>query len=76
MDKNFVAGVRQMMGELNDSHFSANFLSKDYADTILDAIAEDVAQDIMDCADPENYNYSDVRLAISRVLLKRLGIAV
>lgn len=40
---------------------------------IIDAILDDVYQDVDETADPENWHSGDVRIAIVRVLKKRLG---
>lgn len=48
-------------------------ISSDYANLIADRISDDVAQDICDTADHENWNDCDARLGIGRVLLKAVG---
>ena len=45
----------------------------DYTQDIVDAIADDVIEDVHDTA-ADNWNVCDVHLAIGRVLCKRLGI--
>lgn len=50
-----------------------NGISSDYAKRIADRISDDVAQDICDTADHENWNNHDARLGIGRVLLKAVG---
>lgn len=50
-----------------------NGISSDYAKSIADRISDDVAQDICDTADHENWNDCDARLGIGRVLLKAVG---
>ena len=50
-------------------------VSNDYADYILDVIIDDVKEDVFASAD-ENFNEDDVRFAIGRVLMKKLGIEV
>ena len=52
-----------------------NTVSNDYADYILDAIIDDVKEDVFASAD-ENFNEDDVRFAIGRVLMKKLGIEI
>jgi hypothetical protein len=76
MDKNFVDDVRQMMDITNNTHFGTSIVSDEYAPKIFDAIAEDVAEDIKASADAENFNNDDIRLAVGRVLAKRLGIEI
>ena len=53
-----------------------NLIPDDYIQPIAEAITEAVAQDIYESADPSEWNDDDVRLAIGRVLCKRLGIEV
>ena len=50
-------------------------VSNDYADYILDVIIDDVKEDVLTSAD-EDFNEDDVRFAIGRVLMKKLGIEV
>lgn len=50
-----------------------NGISSDYAKRIADRISDDVAQDICDTADHENWNNHDARIGIGRVLLKAVG---
>lgn len=49
---------------------------EDYSSTITDAIVDDVAQGMLEVADPKDWNNCDVRLEIGRVLCKRLGVDV
>lgn len=46
----------------------------DHAQKIATFISDDVAQDVCDCADLENWSVSDIRIGIGRVLLKHFGI--
>ena len=39
---------------------------------IVDAVLDDVIKDIEETADVETFNYSDVEIAFTRVLLKKL----
>jgi len=48
-------------------------ISDDYALDVLDYILDDVFADVRETADPVEWNEDDVRLAIGRVLLSRLG---
>ncbi len=50
-------------------------VSNDYADYILDVIIDDVKEDVLTSAD-KDFNEDDVRFAIGRVLMKKLGIEV
>ena len=45
-------------------------MSGDYTAEIAEKIADDVAEDICDTADVDNWSEGDLRLAIGRVLLK------
>lgn len=51
-------------------------ISDDYIRPIAEKIVEDVAQDIYETADREEWNSDDVRLAVGRVLCKKLKIEV
>lgn len=48
-------------------------ISSDYVNTIIDCIIDDVVQDVCECADEQNWNEDDVRLAIGRVLINKLN---
>lgn len=48
-------------------------ISDDYVGSITTTIIDDVIDDIETSAD-DNYNTDDVKLAIGRVLMNRLGI--
>jgi len=50
-------------------------MDTDQARTATDLIIDDVVKDVEECADGENWNDSDVRLAIGRVLIQRLSPA-
>ena len=50
-------------------------VADDYVGQLVDAIAEEVREDLVAAAD-NVYSVGDVRLAIGRVLLGRLGVAV
>lgn len=75
MNKKFVKKVRRNMDRINYSGYGTSIISDDYSRYIFDAIEEEVAQDIKECA-AEEFNDDDVRLAVGRVLMKRLGIEV
>jgi hypothetical protein len=51
-------------------------ISQDYIRPIAESIVEDVAQDIYETADREEWNSDDVRLAVGRVLCKKLNIEI
>ena len=51
-------------------------LSDEYWPRIIDAILDKVAQDVDECADPDEWNEDDVRLAVGRVLCEALGIEI
>lgn len=52
-----------------------SLFAEDYYDgkKIVDEVIDDVIEDVRVCAD-EDYNESDVAIAFTRVLKKRLGI--
>ena len=41
---------------------------------LLDSMYDDVKNDIIECADPEEWNLEDVRIAIRRTMFKRMDI--
>ena len=47
----------------------------EYAETVFDIIIENVIADVSECAD-EEFSDDDVRLAVNRVILKKLGVSV
>ena len=51
-----------------------DWMEMDEVDKIYNAIEEDVIKDIEECAHPEYWHAGDVRIAIQRVLFKKLGI--
>jgi hypothetical protein len=50
-------------------------VSEDYIRPIAEKIVEDVAQDIYESADQDDWNCDDVRMAVGRVLCRRLRIS-
>ena len=52
------------------------FTEDEYAEMLYDRIIDDVVEDIKSCADVDNFNNSDIALAIQRVLLRKLGEAI
>lgn len=67
------------------SRLSANFVVKhylsqlftetEYMELVYGIIIDDVIRDIEECAD-EEFNFSDVSLAVQRTLMKALNIEV
>ena len=51
-------------------------IPRDYIRPIAEKVVEEVAQDIYETADRENWNDDDVRLAFGRVICKHLKIEV
>ena len=45
-----------------------------YWEKIADVIIDDVVKDVNECADPQDWDEDDVRLAVGRVILERLDI--
>ncbi len=58
------------------AHEIENGITSEYSAKIADAIADKVAEDVMESADPKEWNDCDVRLGSGRVLLKALGVDV
>ena len=67
------ACVRNAMNRLNAEEASNGLISTEYSGRIFDAIEAEVAGDVAASAGTF-FNDDDVRLAVGRVLLKRLGI--
>ena len=67
--------VDDMIANSNIAHSALSVLErlfvKDYVDTIFNAIIEDVIADVKECADDD-----DVRLAVNRAIVKKLGVSV
>lgn len=59
---------KKLLNEIFDE--LQNVTEREYAQQIADNIVNDVTIDIDESAEIENYNSSDVRLAIGRVLVK------
>ena len=59
-----------------DSFLNQKQISDEYWPRIRDAIADDVALDVCETADPVDWTDDDVRLAVGRVLCQRLGIEI
>ena len=51
------------------------FTETEYMELVYGIIIDDVIRDIEECAD-EEFNYSDVSLAVQRTLMKALNIEV
>jgi hypothetical protein len=59
-----------------DMNMMAGPVSQDYIRPIAEKIANDVAKDIYETADPQDWNGDDVRLAVGRVLCAKLRIEI
>ena len=59
--------VKQFLSQL--------FTESEYMELVYGIIIDDVIRDIEECAD-EEFNYSDVSLAVQRTLMKALNIEV
>lgn len=51
------------------------FTEREYMELVYGIIVDDVIRDIEECAD-EDYNSSDVSLAVQRTLIKALNIEI
>lgn len=51
-------------------------ITSEYSAKIADAIADKVAVDVLEAADPKEWNTCDVSLGVGRVILKRFGVDV
>ena len=51
-----------------------HFMDSSDAGRLSDELQDDVVSDIEETADSDNWNSSDVDIAMSRVLLKRVGL--
>lgn len=59
--------VKQFLSQL--------FTETEYMELVYGIIIDDVIRDIEECAD-EEFNYSDVSLAVQRTLIKALNIEI
>ena len=70
--------VDDMIANSNIAHSALSVLErlfdKEYVDTIFNAIIEDVIADVKECAD-EQFS-DDVRLAVNRAIVKKLGASI
>ena len=51
-----------------------HFMDSSDAGRLSDELQDDGVSDIEETGDGDNWNYSDVEIAMSRVLLKRVGL--
>ncbi len=51
-------------------------ITSEYSAKIADAIADKVAVDVLEAADPKEWNTCDISLGVGRVILKRFGVDV
>ena len=56
-------------------YLSQLFTDTEYMELVYGIIIDDVIRDIEECAD-EEFNYSDISLAVQRTILKKMGISV
>lgn len=75
MDSKFVTLIRKDIDRINQTGFGLSIISDDYSDHIFDLIQDEVAEDVYTAAGRE-YNDDDIRLAVGRILVKRLGIEI
>jgi hypothetical protein len=71
--------VDDMIANSNIAHSALSVLErlfvKDYVDIVFNAIIEDVIVDVKECAD-EQFSDDDVRLAVNRAIVKKLGASI
>lgn len=78
-----IVGFEIMAGNNNDditrqcikNEIDVMFTDSEYAQMIYDSCVDDIVTDIEESAD-EDYNSSDVRFAIQRVILQRMGFDI
>jgi hypothetical protein len=51
-------------------------ITSEYSAKIADAIADKVAEDVLESADQEEWNTCDISLGVGRVILKQFGVNV
>ena len=51
-------------------------ITREYSVKIADAIADNVAVDVLEAADHKEWNSCDISLGVGRVILKRFGVEV
>jgi hypothetical protein len=56
-------------------YLSQLFTDTEYMELVYGIIIDDVIRDIEECAD-EDFNYSDISLAVQRTILQKMGISV
>ena len=56
-------------------YLSQLFTETEYMELVYGIIIDDVIRDIEECAD-EEFNYSDISLAVQRTILQKMGISV
>ena len=56
-------------------YLSQFFTDNSYAEMVYENIIDDVIRDIEECAD-EEFNYSDISLAVQRTILQKMGVSV
>lgn len=69
MDENSKLEVKECLFDL-----LSKSVAMDYVNDIYDKIKDEVIQDVEETADPDEWNDSDVRIALGRVLSKYLGL--
>ena len=56
-------------------YLSQLFTDTEYMELVYGIIIDDVIRDIEECAD-EEFNYSDISLAVQRTILQKMGVSV
>ena len=67
---------RYIVDCLTEMNLHCGPVGVDYARAIFEDVADEVAKDVAECADCEDWSMDDLRMAFGRVLVRRLGIEV
>lgn len=55
-------------------HHAQDGISSECSSKIVDAIADEVAEDVLESADQKEWNACDMSLGAGRVILRRFGV--
>ena len=68
----FKANILAAMDSIGGLDSGTGYMDTEAVEAVNREIADEVAQDVWDCADRNGWNEDDVRFAIGRVIRKRL----